>query len=168
MHLCGLLLLLAAASGMGLWSSARLNRQAKTLEEVLQMLMLMKGEIRYGNVTLKEACTDVSERSEGVCQTFLEELAQNIPCQDFGGWFARCAISHLKPAGLEEKQLEPLYLLGNRLGYLDNSMQVRQLELCEERLTQMLTELKRELPQKQKLHRSLGILGGLLLVLLLW
>ena len=127
MRLCGMLLIMTAALGMGFGSGMELARQEKTLKEILQMLLLLKGEIRYGNVTLKEACLDVSERMRGTCRLFLKDLSDGIPGPDFGGLFAACVDRHLKTAGLSAFQLEPLYLLVNRLGYLDVSVQIRQL-----------------------------------------
>ena len=47
-------------------------------------------------------------------------------------------------------------------------MQLRQIEMFEMELSEALEHLKKELPEKKKLCRSMGILGGILLGVLLW
>ena len=47
-------------------------------------------------------------------------------------------------------------------------MQIRQIEVFETELSEALENLKKELPEKKKLCRSMGILGGILLGVLLW
>ena len=59
------------------------------------------------------------------------------------------------------------FSLGEHLGYLDLEMQMKQLSLYEENLEEEISRLKEEASVKKRLYRSLGILGGLLLAVLL-
>ena len=47
-------------------------------------------------------------------------------------------------------------------------MQLRQLDIFEEELCRRLDFLACQLPEKKKLCRNLGILGGIFLGVLLW
>ena len=58
--------------------------------------------------------------------------------------------------------------LGGCLGYLDKKMQLGQLTLLEEELTEKLVLLRKKAPEKKKVYRSLGILGGIFLAVLMW
>ena len=51
---------------------------------------------------------------------------------------------------------------------LDREMQVAQLTLLKEELGHRIKTLKNALPKQQKTYRSMGILGGILLAILLW
>ena len=61
-----------------------------------------------------------------------------------------------------------LFELVMALGYLDREMQLRQLDVFEEELCRRLDFLACQLPEKKKLCRNLGILGGIFLGVLLW
>ena len=67
-----------------------------------------------------------------------------------------------------EEERESFLSLGEKLGYLDREMQVAQLTLLEEELSHRIRTLKNTLPKQQKTYRSMGILGGILLAILLW
>ena len=73
---------------------------------------------------------------------------------------------HLRQTRLTSGDLEELKSFGAGLGYLDRSMQLSQLEQYEEQLKQKIEELNVGLPVRKKLCRSLGIMGGLFLIVL--
>ena len=54
------------------------------------------------------------------------------------------------------------------MGYLDRETEVRQLELYEEELKRHIEEIHITIPSKKKIYRTLGIMGGFLMVILLW
>ena len=173
----GMTLIFFASTAMGWEKGSALGRREQHLEELLQMLLLLKGEIRFGRTTLREACLDAAERMPGCCGTFLRELGEVFSGKRSGEAFSTmkpgeafltCAERAFAGTGLSEEELAPLLLLGRHLGYLDTQMQLKQLELCEEEIRQSLFRIRKDLPQKQKLYRNLGILGGLMLTILLW
>ena len=47
-------------------------------------------------------------------------------------------------------------------------MQVAQLALLEEELSERAKSLKSAMPKQQKTYKSMGILGGMLLAILMW
>ena len=65
------------------------------------------------------------------------------------------------------KYREFLITVGEYLGYMDLEMQIKQLSLYEKNLEEEISRLKEEASGKKRLYRSLGILGGLLLAVLL-
>lgn len=68
---------------------------------------------------------------------------------------------------LTSGEKDAFFSLGEHLGYLDLEMQMKQLSLYEENLEEEISRLKEEASVKKRLYRSLGILGGLLLAVLL-
>ena len=82
--------------------------------------------------------------------------------------FQNCTENYLTDLKLDEDELRKISLLGEKLGYLDREMQVAQLTLLEEELGHRIKTLKNALPKQQKTYRSMGILGGILLAILLW
>ena len=57
---------------------------------------------------------------------------------------------------------------GERLGYLDREMQLRQLSLYESEFERMIQKAKETAPAKKKLYHSLGVFGGAMLAILFW
>ena len=78
-----------------------------------------------------------------------------------------CAESALKKSCLTSGEKDAFFCLGEHLGYLDLEMQMKQLSLYEKNLEEEISRLKEEASVKKRLYRSLGILGGLLLAVLL-
>lgn len=97
-------------------------------------------------------------------------------CRQDEVWNRRNALTDMQGMcrNIPEKKLPYLrgkgrffFSLGEHLGYLDLEMQMKQLSLYEENLEEEISRLKEEASVKKRLYRSLGILGGLLLAVLL-
>ena len=57
-------------------------------------------------------------------------------------------------------------LLGQYLGYLDIDMQENTIALYLQELEQKIRLLQEEMPARQKLYQSMGILGGIFISIL--
>lgn len=74
---------------------------------------------------------------------------------------------HLKGLHLVRADLEQLESLGEVLGYLDAEMQLAAIRLYLEQLENSIAEAQEHMGSRQKLNQSLGIAGGVFLVILL-
>ena len=158
-----------SGAGFGLALSGELSRRKRHLEKLLQMTILLKGEIRYGNTSLYDAFTGAAGKLDGKYREFFlntAEMMQTRKGENFGDLFRSCAEKIFGTAGLTPEEREKLYSLGDRLGYLGMDMQLKQLEMLERELEYSLGELQKELPEKKKLCRSLGMLLGIFLAVL--
>ena len=158
-----------SGAGFGLALSGELSRRKRHLEKLLQMTILLKGEIRYGNTSLYDAFTGAAGKLDGKYREFFlntAEMMQTRKGENFGDLFRSCAEKTFGTAGLTPEEREKLYSLGDRLGYLGMDMQLKQLEMLERELEYSLGELQKELSEKKKLCRSLGMLLGICLAVL--
>ena len=73
----------------------------------------------------------------------------------------------LKKSSLRREEKEKLGRLGEGLGYLDLEMQLSTMELYLEQLEGDIQRAEEEIQSKQRLYRSLGVAGGIFLVILL-
>lgn len=167
----GICLLAAGCGGIGFYESMELTRHEELLKQVRQMMILLKGEIRYGNSSLCDVFEKLSERLGGELGKFLKEMAVQIQRQK-RVCFSEIFSMSVKKTGICRKMTaveNVLFLeLGNFLGNSDRETQLRQIELYEKELEMCLEELCRQLPQKKKLYQNLGVLGGIFLAILLW
>lgn len=167
----GIFLIFTAAAGMGYSKSLELTRREKELRAFLWLAACLKGAIRCGNASLAEAFREASLRFQGQYREFLLETAKRMEQakgQSFDEIYRSSVADMLPGQSISREEQELVLSLGQKLGYLDREMQLGQLEEFEEELAFVLERLKRELPQKKKLCRSLGILGGILLGVLFW
>ena len=171
MKTAGIILILFSGTGLGLCKSMELTARLRILEELVQLLLLLKGEIRCTGATLEDAFGDVAAKMSGEYRLFLTETARRLqkrPGITFDTIFRECAIRNLPLQKLSVQERESFLSLGEKLGYLDREMQVAQLTLLEEELGGRIRSLKSAMPRQQKTYRSMGILGGMLLAILLW
>lgn len=155
---------------MGVSGSMRLSEQIRTLENLLQMVICLKGEIRCGNASLPDAFYGAAGRMSGKYREFLINAADRMKagtgeklsqiCRD-------CAERSLKKSCLTPGEKDAFFSVGEYLGYMDLEMQLRQLSLYEKNLEEEILKRKEAVSGKKKLYRGLGILGGLLLAVLL-
>lgn len=100
---------------------------------------------------------------------FLNELAREMmefPSKTFAELFSQKVDQYLKESSLNQKDLEMLCHMGASLGYLDRDMQLRTLKLYETELQQEVLAAYETMPGRQKLYQTLGIMGGMFLVIL--
>ncbi len=171
LKLAGICLILLSGAGLGFGQSYVLGCREKNLEQILRMTMLLRGEIRFGSSSLREAFRSVSHRMEEPFASFLRKLSLEMEegkGASLGVLFRACAEETLSRTALSREERENFCALGDSLGYLDLEMQLRQLELYEKNLELALRDLRLEMPSKRKIYRSLGVLGAVLLVILVW
>lgn len=167
----GIFLIFMAGTGIGFSKSMEFTRREQELRMFLQIALYLKGAVRCGNASLPEAFLETACKFEGVYRKFLMEVSECLKMANgrtCGSIFRDCAEKNLEGTALSAEEKEIVFSFGCRLGYLDREMQLRQIEMFEMELSEALEHLKKELPEKKKLCRSMGILGGILLGVLLW
>ena len=131
---------------------------------------MLQGEIHYARQPLPEAFCHVSVRLPVPFGTFLSETADELKKADgrtLGEVWKMEEAKHLKGLHLVRADLEQLESLGEVLGYLDAEMQLAAIRLYLEQLENSIAEAQEHMGSRQKLYQSLGIAGGVFLVILL-
>ena len=169
-RIVGCILLVAAGTGMGFSGSMKLSEQIRILEKLLQMVICLKGEIRCGNASLPDAFYGAAGRMNGKYREFLITATDRMKAgkgEKLSQICRECAETSLKKSCLTSGEKDAFFSFGEYLGYMDLEMQIKQLSLYEKNLEEEISRLKEEASGKKRLYRSLGILGGLLLAVLL-
>lgn len=169
MRILGAFLVVAASAGLGFSYSFRLGCRLEQLRQLQRMTVLLKGEVSYGCSALPEALACVGRKLSEPFNGFLGQLADRLreyPDKSFQQVFQEEALTNLSASALTAKDKEALMQMGAFLGYLDKDMQLRTMDLYLQELDKEIQDAKEGVPGKQKLCRSLGIMGGLFLALL--
>ncbi|HIT64846.1 MAG TPA: stage III sporulation protein AB [Candidatus Ventrimonas merdavium] len=173
MRLAGAACMVAGSSGLGFWLSGQYRERLRELEQLRQMIFLLKGQILYANATLEEGLEAVGRRTRGALAGLFLQAADRIAQQE-GEPFCQIwkeAVGQLEQAGaghaLSRSDLAALAALGEHLGFLDRDMQERTLLLYLEQLDLQIQALREHRQERCRLYSSLGIMGGLFLTILL-
>ena len=143
--------LIIGAAGIGYARSLELTRSQKNLESLLQLLLLLKGEIRCANSTLPDAFREIADKIRDPFGHILREAAEVMEKADGQTLEEIMCICGEKELGGRSRdrreEVEVLRSLGCRLGYLDKEMQIRQIEFLENNLEVRRNQLReKDLP----------------------
>lgn len=78
LKLIAALCMILGGAGIGYAGSRELTEREKNLEILLQILFLLKGEIRCGNSSLSEAFGEIAGKIEGSFSKILLDAAQEM------------------------------------------------------------------------------------------
>ncbi len=171
LKLIGILLIMAAGTGMGFEKSAELGIREEKLTELIRLVTLLGGEIRCGNASLADAFHQISLKLSGVFSDFAEELSgelKHTKGHSFGELFRSCAEEKNVCGSFSGDEKKAFLEIGDHLGYPDREMQLQQLSLCREELERLREHLRLEMSGKKKIYRGLGLFGAMLLSVLIW
>ncbi|MBQ8184748.1 MAG: stage III sporulation protein AB [Lachnospiraceae bacterium] len=170
LKLLGSLLVLACSAGLGVAGSMDLKRHCMELRLLKQAVYMLRGEIKHAKAPLPEAFGALAGRMASPFSEFFANLAQGLVSGEGRSlkelWEKEIRES-LKQSTLRRDEKQRFQQLGEGLGYLDLEMQMSTIELYLEQLEGDIARAQEELQTKQKLYQSLGIAGGIFLVILL-
>lgn len=165
-----LLCVFAVSAGIGFLRGRSYRARIQRLRELQQMLLFFEGELQYGNPPLAQLFERTGQRLPPPFSAFLQGVAKELRqrkgkriCEIF----SQEIEAHLKHTELSPGDFGELKRLGTSLGSTDRDTQLRSLGLYSRELAQKLVILQEELPNRLRLCQSLGVMGGLFLVLLL-
>ena len=170
MKITGCVLIISGSSGYGFWMVSNYKERLLLLEQLRQMIFLLKGQILYANATLLEAFDVVGRRTEGSLSELFLQVAERMERQQ-GEPFCQIWKEETKKfagVGLMTKaDRQSLESLGEHLGFLDKEMQEKNLLLYLEQLDMTIEEMRSCQKERCRLYGSLGVMGGLFLAVLL-
>ena len=115
----GLCVIVISGIGCGFAMSNELGRRKKMMEMILRMIILLRGEIRYGNKSLYDAFTGASGKLEGKYREFFILTAQKMKEKtgdSFGTIFRESAGKCLDLDCLSQEERDRFYSLGDQIG----------------------------------------------------
>ena len=164
--LLGAVLILACCGIAGQWAVQRLKGRVRFLVGLQQGLLTLEKEISYSSTAMSQALGRAAETAESAGPLFQKaaELLRQGDGLTAGEAWER-AVSVQGP--LDAELLELLRLPGSGLGLSDSESQVKQLELCRERLREAERQAASREQQYGKVYQALSWGCGAVLVLFL-
>lgn len=162
--LIGCVFILVASFSIGMNRSEELKKHLEDLEELKKLFCLLKSELEYTHAPFSEVFDKVAKKVSSSFSKWLQELAIKLQEKTNGSFDEIWILTikeHLKASKLKEEDVQELQAIGKQLEYIN------QLNLYIEGLEYKIIQTRNTYQAKRKLWRSLGIMGGLFLVILL-
>ena len=166
LRILGIMLLALCPVVVGNRFSTSLHKRTTELSLAVELVERMKTEIRFSAKEMKLLVAELAKAPYfqplsflGVCT---EQLEQKTPFP--AAWQTGLTA---QPGHLSRDDLEQLSSLGHLLGSTDVEGQMGSLELVKQNLLNNLRRAKELYASKGKLYRSLGVLSGIALVVLM-
>ena len=163
-RLIGYALIVLAGAGLGYSKNLEMERHLQELVELRHLLCLFKGELKYTQGTFGEIFEKIGDKTEGKFKEWLKELSKMLKEKSgasFHTLWEKSIKDNLQESHLSERDLEDLKRVGKTLASVEN------VDLYIEQLEYEIQNKREVYKTKGKLCRSMGILGGIFLVILL-
>ena len=157
------MLIIFARTGFGYSKHQELKQHLKALEELKKMFYMLRGELQYSRTTFEDVFEKIGDKGDESLGKWLKSLRRKLHEKE-GSSFSeiwRVSIEEgLKESCLKKEDLEELKSLGKNLSHFEN------IDLFIEQLEYKIRVRREEYAAKGKLYESLGIMGGVFLVIL--
>lgn len=166
----GICLVLFSSTAIGFWCSGRLKERIEELETIRRLLLMLRGEIKYTRSTLTEAFGTIGRRLREPYGSLLLNTAdamEQMQGQTLSQIWEQCVEEALKESALTKEDKEKLIHLGSQLGYLDTEMQLSTIELYLEQTQEEIKNAAENFKRNGRLYRTMGIMAGIFLVILM-
>ena len=169
--IAGAIVLLAGCGAIGFYLAAQEGFRVQDLQEFKKALMVLSSEIEHMRSPLPMACANIAKRTKEPISTlfahFSKLLTENDGETAYQLW-VQTIESQKNRMYLAEEDWDAIEGFGKTLGYLDKHMQQSAITCTIGYIDEKTTELQTQSEKNKRMYRSLGVIGGLLLVVMLW
>ncbi len=166
----GSIAVLAACGGFGFYFGGEIERRIRLLRQLRSSVLVLRGDVRYLRSSLPEAFEAAAAREQGELSMFFSGLAEQLNghlAQSPEEAFRNASQKALSDTALRQQDIAMLIRLGSMLGQMDADMQQNAFDWYLEQLKELTETLCAEEKKHVTLSKSLGILAGIFLLVIL-
>lgn len=170
LKLLGSVLVMAACIGYTGYLLEKQKYHLDALQSLVSMMDLLSGKLRYERQTMDEALAGLNKKYHGVAGVVMGRIADRLGegiCENLETVWREEFTGAGKQLMLTEEEMDIVLDTGKNLGYLDVEAQTDHLKSCRARLAEKLEKARKELSEKRKLYRYLGLAVGVMVILVL-
>lgn len=169
LKLLGSILILSASMLYGWKVNEEQKEHVEQLIAMKEMFLMLQGEISYARTPLREAFLQIAAQGKEPFSGFLKRAAEGMGEQEgsMGEFWGRLVEEEAGEFYFTREEQGLLKRAGENFGYLDVQMQLKNLELYMEQAEVFIQNAQKELKDRQKVARTLSLMCGLFLVILL-
>lgn len=171
LKLLGAVFIIISSTLAGFYISRSYSDRTKQLRILQLGLQMLETEIVYGSVPLYLAMEKIGRRLKGIIGEIFLSMSKNLNELDglsaFECWLEAIEM-HYRKTSLKKQDKEILIHFGQTLGISDKEDQMKHIKLALQNLKTEENLAREEQKSYEKLSKSLGILVGLLIVILMY
>lgn len=169
MKIMGCLFIMLACSGAGFTIAQGFVNRTREIRQLQNILAYIETEIMYGQTPLNEIVENIGKKEVGNIATVFQNLSSELSQGEFD--FSECwqrAFLHLRNiSSLKDPEIEIMLQVGKTLGKSDRFNQQKNLRIAQNHLQAEEQNALEQQKRYERLSRTLGVLSGILLVILL-
>jgi stage III sporulation protein AB len=169
MKLIGACFILLATTWTGFETSRFLNERPRQLRQLKVALQSLEAEIMYGHTPLSEAALHLANQLSFPLSHLFEQFAAKLQTGETSvkqAW-EESLQEVWKLTALKQGEFEIMKQFGETLGQYDRIAQQKQITLALVHLEREEQDALEKKARYEKMAKSLGVLTGLLLIILL-
>ena len=163
--LFGGIMVFSAGLFWGMYKSGELLQRVKSIRNIKSALAILESEIVFSSHYLRFAFERISKLT--VCGELFSDAADKMDDVGVSKAWRDAVRKNRKKLALTEGDTQILELLTPQLGMSDTNGQSQNIRHILTLLDAASAEAEEEYSKSARLYRSMGILGGLLIVILL-
>ncbi len=169
--LLGALLIVFAGAAIGFNRARLLSNRPRQIRRLVHLLNQLETEIYYGFTPLPRALARLAKQAAEPLSGLLGQAAGNLSGSS-GRTVRECwqqaVDDHWPKTAMKAAERDILSRLGWTLGVTDRDDQIKHLRLAVSQLQSEENTAEEERKRYEKLWKSLGVLAGVLIVILLF
>lgn len=166
----GIIILIVSCSLLGIYKSLQFSERLEHLIHLKWSLLMIQGDIRYQASPLPETLERLARKMEKTYEKIFLNIAERMQ-QKKGERFQDIWKEIWKEEGktlsFQREDVDLLISFGENFSYLDKKMQMDAFEYVLQQLEEQIQDAKQKKQEGQKLYRTLGVMGGFFLAILL-
>lgn len=152
----GIIIIIIVTTLTGNYFSNMLKVRVVNLKKINYMIDEITTMIRFKSSTVYEISEILKSSGRFSDFEFLYKIDKEVPFQQ--SWYN--SVLSYSPCGMKKSDVELLADIGRKLGTSDLEGQLSTLALQQAELTSYISSAEKDYLQKVKLYRSLGVLTG--------
>ncbi len=160
----GSVVIVVACTGLGFEKVYEMKLHLRQLEELKRIIIFFRSELYYKRTPFIELFENASKSTEGIFGIWLTNLAKELQKHQaarFQETWRKSIEIDLSSSFMNKTEVNALLQLGASLNHIES------LDLYLEQLELSIQRAREEEQNKRKLYQSMGMLGGIFLVILL-
>ena len=167
----GISLLLLASFAAGCLLAYQIRQRVEELIYLRKLMFIFKGELEYKNAMLPDAFKTVASKAKGPYDELFYQLAVKTEenfSKPISALFSEKIDAVLSGNSyLKAADLNLFKELGETLGFQNQKMQLNNIDLYIDRLSNTIEEERDKMEQEVKVYRTLAMMTGVLVSIVL-
>lgn len=170
LKLFGAVLVVLSCALIGMLQARRMSDRPMQIRRFVRILGQLETEISYGFTPLPDALGRIGKQSAEPFASLFAEIAGRLAKEEAAvlDIWKHTMVRRWGQTAMRGSEKEVIVQLGFTLGTTDREDQVKHLRLAAKQLETIEAEAEEEKRKYEKMWRSLGLLGGLLIALIMY